>query len=62
MHKKYPHPPERIERNISAAASISMCVLTVLIQIATTLLLTAFLLVWCVFSLSGVSTFLYFNF
>ena len=43
MHKKYPHPPERIERKISAAASISMCVLTVLIQIATTLLLTAFL-------------------
>ena len=26
------------------------------------MLLTAFLLVWCVFSLSGVSTFLYFNF
>ena len=43
MHKKHPRPPERIERKISAAASISMCVLTVLIQIATTLLLTAFL-------------------
>ena len=36
-------PPERIERKISAATSISMCVLTVLAQIATTLLLTHFL-------------------
>jgi len=34
---------ERIERRISAATSISMCVLTVLAQIATTLLLTYFL-------------------
>jgi len=43
MHKKYPRAPERIERKISAATSISMCVLTVLAQIATTLLLTYFL-------------------
>ena len=34
---------ERIERKISAATSISMCALTVLAQIATTLLLTHFL-------------------
>jgi hypothetical protein len=43
MHKKHPRPPQRIERKISAAASISMCVLTVLAQIATTFLLTLFL-------------------
>ena len=43
MHKKLPHPQERTERRISAAASIGMCVLTVLAQIATTLLLTYFL-------------------
>ena len=43
MHKNLPRPTERIERRISAAASISMCVLTVLAQIATTLLLTHFL-------------------
>ena len=43
MHKNLPHPTERIERRISAFTSISMCVLTVLAQIATTLLLTHFL-------------------
>ncbi|MDD3346927.1 cardiolipin synthase [Oscillibacter sp.] len=43
MHKNLPQPTERIERRISAATSISMCVLTVLAQIATTLLLTYFL-------------------
>ena len=36
-------PPERIERKISAATSLSMCALTVLAQIVTTLLLTYFL-------------------
>ena len=36
-------PSERIERKISAATSISMCVLTVIAQIATTLLLSHFL-------------------
>ena len=41
MHNKM--SPERIERKISAATSISMCALTVLAQIATTLLLTYFL-------------------
>ena len=34
---------QRIERRISAASSIAMCVLTVLIQIVVTLLLTHFL-------------------
>ena len=43
MHKNLPHPQERTERRISAATSIGMCVLTVLAQIATTLLLTHFL-------------------
>ncbi|WP_298030188.1 cardiolipin synthase [uncultured Dysosmobacter sp.] len=43
MHKSLPRPTERVERRISAATSISMCVLTVLAQIATTLLLTYFL-------------------
>jgi len=43
MHKKYPRAPERIERKISAATSVFMCVLTVLLQVATTLLLTYFL-------------------
>ena len=42
-HKNLPQPTERIERRISAATSISMCVLTVIAQIATTLLLTHFL-------------------
>ena len=40
MHTNRPNTSERIERKISAAASISLCVLTVLAQIATTLLLT----------------------
>ena len=44
MHKNLPHPQERTERRISAATSIGMCVLTVLAQIATTLLLPLFLL------------------
>jgi len=43
MHKKFPRSSERTERRISAAASIAMCVLTVLAQIATTLMLTALL-------------------
>lgn len=43
MHKNLPHTQERTERRISAATSIGMCVLTVLAQIATTLLLTHFL-------------------
>lgn len=43
MHTNGPHTTERIERRISAASSISLCVLTVLAQIATTLLLTRFL-------------------
>ena len=43
MHKNLPRPTERTERRISAAASISLCVLTVIAQIATTLLLTHFL-------------------
>ena len=42
-HKNLPQPTERIERRISAATSISMCALTVIAQIATTLLLTHFL-------------------
>ena len=42
-HRNLPQPTERIERRISAATSISMCVLTVIAQIATTLLLTRFL-------------------
>lgn len=40
MHKCLPHPSQRTERRISAAASLSLCALTVLAQIATTLLLT----------------------
>lgn len=43
MHKKLPHPTERTERRISAVTSISMCALTVIAQIATTLFLTHFL-------------------
>ena len=42
-HRNLPQPTERIERRISAVTSISMCVLTVIAQIATTLLLTHFL-------------------
>lgn len=43
MHKNIPHIPpveERIERKISAVTSISMCALTVVIQIATSLLIS----------------------
>lgn len=43
MHKNLPQSTERTERRISAATSISMCVLTVLAQIVTTLVLTHFL-------------------
>ncbi|MBE6995580.1 MAG: cardiolipin synthase [Ruminococcaceae bacterium] len=43
MHKRLPRASERTERRISAVTSISMCVLTVLAQIAATLLLTALL-------------------
>jgi cardiolipin synthase len=43
MRKSLPQTSERIERRISAATSISMCILTVAAQIATTLLLTTFL-------------------
>ena len=43
MHKKLTHPTERTERRISAVTSISMCALTVIAQIVTTLLLTHFL-------------------
>ena len=44
MHKNLPRTTERTERRISAATSIGMCALTVIAQIATTLLLTHFLL------------------
>lgn len=43
MHKKFPHASERTERRISAATSISMCVLTIIAQIITSLLLSYFL-------------------
>lgn len=43
MHRTTPHVEERTERRISAITSISMCALTVIAQIATTLLLTHFL-------------------
>ena len=43
MRKDRSKTPERIERKISAATSISMCALTVMAQIATTLLLCNFL-------------------
>ena len=43
MRKNRVQTPERTERRISAFTSLSMCVLTVLAQIATTLLLTHFL-------------------
>ena len=42
VHKNIPHIPpveERVERKISAAASISMCALTVIAQIVTSLLI-----------------------
>ena len=43
MHRDRTRTPERTERRISAATSLSMCALTVIAQIATTLLLTYFL-------------------
>ena len=43
MRRSLPRVEERTERRISAITSISMCVMTVLAQIATTLLLTYFL-------------------
>ncbi len=43
MHKKRPHTSERTERRISMVAGLAMCALTVIAQIATTLLLTYFL-------------------
>ncbi len=43
MHRDRIKTEERTERRISAATSLSMCALTVLAQIATTLLLTYFL-------------------
>ena len=43
MRRSLPQVEERTERRISAITSISMCVLTVMVQIATTLLLTYFL-------------------
>lgn len=43
VHRSVPRTSERIERRISAATSISMCALTIVAQIATTLLLTYFL-------------------
>ncbi len=43
MRKNQPRMEERIERRISAITSISMCALTVIAQIATTLILTHFL-------------------
>ena len=43
MKQRRSHAAERVERRISAGTSISMCVLTVLLQIATTILLSSFL-------------------
>lgn len=43
MSVKHPRTPESTQRGISAAASILICVLTILAQIAITLLLTALL-------------------
>ena len=43
MHKKGPHISERTERRISIATCLSMCALTILAQIATTILLSYFL-------------------
>ena len=43
MHKNIPHIPpieERTERKISAFTSLSMCALTVIVQIATSLLIS----------------------
>ena len=43
MKKRKNHAAERVERRISAFTSLSMCALTVLLQIATTFLLSRFL-------------------
>ena len=43
MRKNRSRTPERTERRISAATSLAMCALTVLAQIATTILLATFL-------------------
>ena len=43
MKKSNPYEIERTERRISAASSIAMCALTVIAQIAVTLLLAVFL-------------------
>ncbi len=43
MRKKKPYTGERAERRISAAACLSMCALTIIAQIATTVLLSYFL-------------------
>lgn len=43
MRKNRTRVPERTERRISAATSLTMCAVTVIAQIATTLLLTHFL-------------------
>ena len=43
MKKSNPYEIERTERRISAASSIAMCALTVVAQIAVTLLLAVFL-------------------
>ena len=43
MRKNSSYEAERAERRISAAASLAMCALTVLAQIAVTLLLAVFL-------------------
>ena len=40
MHKKGPHTSERTERRISIATCLSMCALTIIAQIATTILLS----------------------
>ena len=43
MYHKVKGPQERTERRISAATSLAMCALTVLLQIGTTLLLASLL-------------------
>ena len=43
MKKNRTKTPEHTERRISAATSLGMCALTIIVQIATTLLLTTFL-------------------
>ena len=43
MQKKRHYSKERAERRISLAACLSMCALTIIVQIATTVLLSYFL-------------------